>query len=107
MSQSRVVSAVEALASVAIGWLVALATRMVVFPAVGVRATLDQQLTLSAAFTSVSLVRSFVLRRVFEGITGRNPPGGGHVSAGCGRGPAGAAGFLRGHNSNRGSDRLN
>jgi hypothetical protein len=65
MSQSRTLSAVEALANVAVGWLVALATQLVVFPVVGLQATVAQNLTVGGIFTAVSLVRAYVLRRLF------------------------------------------
>ena len=76
MSQSRALSAVEALANLAIGWLVALATQMVVFPAVGLQANLAQTLSVSGAFTAVSVLRSYAVRRLFEALARRKGPGG-------------------------------
>lgn len=69
--QGRAMSAIEAVTNVAVGWLVAVAAQLVVFPAVGLQATLAQNLTVSSAFTAVSLVRSYLLRRLFAGIEGR------------------------------------
>lgn len=66
MSQSRVMSGVEAVTNVAVGWLVALVTQLVLFPVVGLQVTVAQNLTLSSVFTTVSLVRSYVIRRIFE-----------------------------------------
>lgn len=65
MSQSRSMSALEATVNVAAGWLVALATQMIVFPVLGMQVLLWQNLALSLVFTGVSLLRSYVLRRVF------------------------------------------
>ncbi|WP_372836779.1 DUF7220 family protein [Puniceibacterium confluentis] len=63
--QSRSMSALEALANVTVGWLVAFVTQVWIFPVIGLQATLDQHLLLSSAFTTVSLIRSYVLRRGF------------------------------------------
>lgn len=65
MSQSRSLSALEAATNVVVGWLVALATQLAVFPAVGLQVTLAQHLWASLAFTSVSLLRGYLLRRLF------------------------------------------
>jgi len=59
-------SLIEALANVLIGYGVAVATQAVVFPLFGLHATLDQNLAIGLIFTVVSLVRSYVLRRVFN-----------------------------------------
>ena len=61
-------SLVEAVANVIVGYGVAVATQIVVFPVVGLTATVSQNLAIGGAFTAVSLVRSYVLRRVFEAI---------------------------------------
>lgn len=66
MSQSRTQSLLESLANIAIGYIVALAGQFVVFPLVGVHASIGQNLTIGAAFTAISLARSYVLRRVFN-----------------------------------------
>lgn len=71
MSQSRGMSALEATVNVALGWLVALATQMIVFPVLGMQVLLWQNLALSLVFTGVSLLRSYVLRRVFVRLEGR------------------------------------
>ncbi len=64
--QSRSMSALEAVVNVAAGCLVALATQLALFPLVGLQVSLAQNLTLSGAFSAVSLVRSYLLRRLFE-----------------------------------------
>ena len=65
-------SLVEAVANVAVGYGVAVATQIVVFPVFGVQASLGQNLGIGAAFTLVSLVRSYALRRAFEAIRVRS-----------------------------------
>lgn len=64
--QSRTMSLIEALANVLVGYGVAVATQAVVFPLFGLYASLDQNLAIGLIFTVVSLVRSYVLRRVFN-----------------------------------------
>ena len=71
MWQSRLMSLFEALANVAVGYAVAVLTQVIVFPAFRLEATLAQNLGIAGVFTVVSLVRSSVLRRVFERIRGR------------------------------------
>ncbi len=64
--QSRLLSLTEAVANVAIGFIVALLTQMALFPALGLRLSMDRHLLIGTAFTLVSLARSYLLRRVFE-----------------------------------------
>lgn len=65
-------SLVEAGANVAVGFLVALATQLVVFPVFGLEATLGQNLAIGGVFTAVSVVRSYLLRRAFEALRTRS-----------------------------------
>lgn len=58
-------SACEAVTNVLVGYGVAVATQAVIFPWFGLSATLKQNLAMGAVFTVVSLVRSYVLRRIF------------------------------------------
>ena len=66
MRQSRLMSLVESLANVAVGYAVSLATQVVVFPLFGMKVTLAENLAIGALFTIVSLARSYCLRRAFE-----------------------------------------
>lgn len=68
MRQSRLMSLIESLTNVAVGYGVAVLTQVVVFPLFGLHTTLEQNLTLGGLFTLVSLARSYVLRRVFEAV---------------------------------------
>lgn len=73
MKQSHVMSLVEAIANVAVGYGIAVASQILIFPAFGMHMTLEQNLRLAGAFTSVSVCRSFALRRIFEAIRVRRP----------------------------------
>lgn len=68
MSQSRRLSAVEAVANVAIGYGAALCAQIVVFPLFGMTVSLGDNLAIGAIFTAVSLVRSYAVRRLFNAI---------------------------------------
>jgi len=58
----------EALTNVAVGYGIAVATQMAVFPVFGLHASLSDNLLMGAVFTLVSIVRSYSLRRIFEEI---------------------------------------
>ena len=68
MKQSRLMSLVEAIANVAIGYGVAVITQVLIFPVFGLHTTLVQNLKMGGIFTIVSLARSFALRRLFEAL---------------------------------------
>lgn len=68
MTQSRLMSLVEAIANVIVGYGVAVITQILIFPMFGLHTTLAQNLKMGAIFTIVSIARSFALRRVFEAI---------------------------------------
>ena len=68
MKQSRLMSLVESVANVIVGYGVAVMTQILIFPIFGLHTTLAQNLKMGAIFTIVSIVRSFALRRVFEAI---------------------------------------
>lgn len=66
MRQTRQGSLVESGVNVAIGYSVAFVSQMVVFPLVGVRASVGQNVTIGLIFTVVSIARSYVVRRTFN-----------------------------------------
>lgn len=64
--QTRIGSFTESLANVAIGYCIAVVSQLVVFPWFGVRASLSQNLGIGVCFTVISIVRQYVIRRVFN-----------------------------------------
>jgi hypothetical protein len=68
--QSRTHSALESLANIAVGYLVALASQLVVFPMFGIHVPLRTNISIGIWFTAISLVRSYVIRRWFTKRTG-------------------------------------
>ena len=68
MKQSRLMSLVESLANVLVGYVVAVATQMLVFPLFGLAVTVTENLLIGLIFTAVSIVRSYALRRGCEAL---------------------------------------
>ena len=66
MRQSRIMSMVEAVTNVVVGYVLAIATQIVVFPRFGIETGLAEHMTIGLAFISVSLIRGYLLRRLFE-----------------------------------------
>ena len=75
MKQSRVMSLVEAITNVVVGYGIAVATQLVVFPWFGLPARIGDALAIGAIFMLISIIRGFALRRLFEAIlvTSRRP----------------------------------
>ena len=68
MKQSRRMSLFESITNVVIGYLLSLITQVVVFPIFQIEVSLADNMAISVIFTVVSLVRSYVLRLVFERV---------------------------------------
>jgi hypothetical protein len=74
VKQTRLMSMIEAITNVVVGYGLAVVTQMLVFPVFGLHTTLAQNLKLGLIFTGISLIRSFALRRAFEAVRARTPP---------------------------------
>lgn len=66
MKQSHRMSMLESVINVAVGYGVALGAQVVIFPLFGIHVGLATQAKIGVAFTGVSLVRSYLLRRLFD-----------------------------------------
>ncbi|MCF3934147.1 hypothetical protein L1787_20815 [Acuticoccus sp. M5D2P5] len=66
MSQSRAMSLLEAVVNVLAGYGLAVITQLLLFPLFGLPAHLGTAAALSIAFSVISIVRSFIIRRFFE-----------------------------------------
>lgn len=64
--QSKLQSFTEAVAQTVIGYAIALAAQYVIFPIYGIHIQHTAHLQISAVFVGISLVRGYVLRRVFN-----------------------------------------
>ena len=63
--QTKTHSLVESLANVAVGYLVAVASQVAIFPLCGIHVPLRQNFLIGLWFTAISIARSYALRRVF------------------------------------------
>lgn len=68
MAQTRKGSLTEAVANIAIGFGINWGLNMIVLPWFGFHVTGGQAFGIGLVFTGVSLVRSYVLRRWFNGL---------------------------------------
>ena len=71
--QTRLQSFIESVINVTIGYGVALISQMLVFPFFGIHITMESNLLIGAIFTAISIVRSYVVRRVFNRLHSRIP----------------------------------
>ena len=67
--QTRWMSLAESLTNIAVGYALAVLTQIAVFPIFGLQASLGENLLIGGIFTLISLLRSFVLRRVFNALS--------------------------------------
>lgn len=68
MTQTRTGSLVESLANIAVGFGINWAANMLVLPLFGFHVTGSQAFGIGVIFTVISLVRSYILRRWFNGL---------------------------------------
>lgn len=71
MSQTKKQSFIESITNVAVGYGVALLSQIVIFPYFGIKVSLRQNMVIGCFFTVISILRSYVLRRIFNFITVR------------------------------------
>ena len=64
MRQSRLMSLVEAVANVRVGYGVAVVAQVLAFPLFGLAPTCGENLGMAGDLTAVSLVRSYAIRRL-------------------------------------------
>lgn len=70
--QTRFQSFIESCINVAIGYGVALASQIIVFPLYGIHIPISSNLAIGAIFTVISIARSYAVRRIFNRIKGVN-----------------------------------
>ena len=66
MKQTKLESLLESGVNIFIGYFLALASQLLIFPMFGIDVPLSANLWIGAWFTVVSLIRSYVLRRWFN-----------------------------------------
>lgn len=65
-------SLVEAATNVGVGYVLAILTQIVIFPWFGIDVGAGTHMAIGLVFLGVSLIRSYLLRRLFEGIAVRH-----------------------------------
>jgi hypothetical protein len=68
MSQPKHLSAVEAVVNTIVGWSVAFGAQLIVFPWMGIHVSLHDNAVIGTIFTIISLIRSYIVRRMFNAI---------------------------------------
>ena len=68
MMQTRKGSLVESCVNIAIGYGVALLSQIIIFPVFGIHVPLSTNIWIGVWFTAISLVRSYIVRRVFNRV---------------------------------------
>jgi hypothetical protein len=68
MSQTKLGSFIEAWANIAVGFTINFFANMVILPLFGFKVSAGSALEIGLIFTVISLVRSYVLRRWFNGL---------------------------------------
>ncbi len=66
MNQSKLESFIETVINTMIGYFVALASQLLVFPMVGIDVPFSTNLVIGAWFTVISILRGHVIRRWFN-----------------------------------------
>ena len=66
MAQSKRGSLIEAVTNTVVGYALAVTTQFAVFPAFGLRVGVVENLGIGLIFTAVSLIRGYLLRRIFN-----------------------------------------
>lgn len=64
--QTRLASAAEAAANTAIGFVISWAATLIILPLFGLHPSAADGFGITVAFTALSLVRGYVLRRLFN-----------------------------------------
>lgn len=66
--QSKKMSLIETLSSVAIGYIISLIAQMIIFPIFEINVSFEDNLLIGLFFTVVSIIRGYYVRRLFNWI---------------------------------------
>jgi len=68
LKQSKKLSFAEALLNTVLGYIINIFAQMVIFPLFGIEITLKQNLLIGIIFFVISIVRGYIIRRIFNKI---------------------------------------
>jgi len=66
MKQTRKQSLIESLTNLMAGYLISLVSLFLIFPVLGIESSASKNFTITLYFTLISVIRSYVLRRLFN-----------------------------------------
>jgi len=66
MSQSKKQSVIESVTQTLIGLITSIAVQLIIYPFMGIPVSFKQNLIITAIFFTVSIVRGYVVRRLFN-----------------------------------------
>jgi hypothetical protein len=72
MTQSRRMSLLEATINVIVGFWVAVATQVLIFPLFGINVSFASNVVMAVPFTVISIIRGYALRRFFNWLNDRS-----------------------------------
>ena len=66
MAQTKRQSIIEVIVNTAVGFVISIGISVVLFPLMGIPVTLNENISITLIFTVVGIIRSFVMRRIFN-----------------------------------------
>jgi len=64
--QTKQKSLIESITNTAVGFIISLIIQLVLFPIMDIPASFQQNVIITIVFTSVSIARGYVIRRIFN-----------------------------------------
>ena len=64
--QSKRFSLIEATTNTLAGLIIAFAVQLVIYPVMGIPVRIEQNIIITFVFTGVSIIRGYILRRIFN-----------------------------------------
>lgn len=70
--QSKKLSLIESIVNVVSSFVIGVITQILVFPFYGLKISVMANISLTLIFSLTSFIRSYILRRIFNGISEKN-----------------------------------
>lgn len=70
--QKRKQSLIESITNTLIGFIVSLSVQLTIYPILGIDVKFHQNVIITIVFTTVSIIRGYMVRRFFNRKNGRN-----------------------------------
>lgn len=64
--QSKRFSLIESITNTLTGFLVSLLIQVIIYPVLGIPVTIEQNILITSVFTVASILRGYVIRRIFN-----------------------------------------